>query len=248
MQFVKGKLIVFEGLDATGKTTQSQLLAGQLGRRDVQPMPLFEHQPSGGGKVGDVIYALTENSPDMHPLTRQLLHLASHTEHFKMTLGPALKQRSVVLDRCWWSTVAYGYFGGGLQEHINWVDFIRMAQMPEMGRLPDIVFLFNKPYQRDPNNTNAVEQGYAALCDYSASMPGGGPTIMVVPGGDPDWVSLWIFDRLCEYHYILRDDGQPVPTSSAVTDHFVASQPVEDIGVDPATEAQDRFEDYEADD
>lgn len=247
MQFVPGKLIVFEGLDATGKTTQSQLLAGQLGRRQVRPMPLFEHQPSGAGVIGNKIYAITEQE-EMHGFTRQFLHLASHTEHYQNKIIPALAERSVVLDRCWWSTVAYGFFGGHLDQHTNWVDFINMAKMPTLGHAPSIVFLFNKPYKQDGNNTNAVEQGYAALCDYSAGMIGGGPTIMVVPGGAPDWVNLWIFDRLCECGYILQDDGHTVPTSSAVTDHFVASQTVEDIGVDPAREAQDRFEDYEADD
>lgn len=167
MKLKPASLIVLEGLDATGKSTfmgewQSHAVQNYLER------PLFTHQPSGAPALGGEIYRMTEGRT-MQPLTRQLLHLAAHTEHYSDVIIPALTAGySVVMDRCWWSTMAYGYFGGGLAEFFPEDWFLELATAPTQGRMPDLVLLFMEPYLEDHHNTPEVEQGYWELAERYA--------------------------------------------------------------------------------
>jgi dTMP kinase len=169
--------VVFEGLDATGKTTQlerlKQLQSGEfydesLGRaaplfdQDV----LFTHQPSGGGALGEQIYKLTEEYEIASPWTRQFLHLASHSEHYQTLLLPHLRKPApVIMDRFWWSTVAYGFFGGGLHERMGFNHFMQLASAPAWGVYPDIIFMFLEPWTEDRHNTVGVIDGYNFLAE-----------------------------------------------------------------------------------
>ena len=160
-----GSLIVFEGLDATGKSTQLQLISDACDEYDmITPKPMFTHQPSGGNAVGNAVYAVTENAEIASPLARQLLHLASHAEHYETTIIPRLQGGGVVfMDRCWWSTVAYGFFGSSLRDQVSAFDFMRLARMPAQGVMPDAIMLFTHPHEEDRHNTPAVSEGYEHL-------------------------------------------------------------------------------------
>src|SRR5258708_36870334 len=104
-----GTLIVLEGLDRTGKSPQADALKAL---RWAEPAPVFAHMPSGLTALTGEIYRLTEHTPITSPLARQLLHLACHAENID-TLARARQTSGVVLDRGWWSTVAYGWSRGG---------------------------------------------------------------------------------------------------------------------------------------
>src|ERR1700760_2821735 len=152
MHFVPGKLVVFEGMDNTGKSTQLEMFEAACYRPTdkalYEPLPIFTHQPSGtSSKLGLEIYELTE-ATDWRvnsPLSRQLLHLAAHAEHYATDILPALKERAVMMDRCWWSTVAYGY-RGVVAGQFRFDDFIKLAQAPAQGKIPDLVFYFEHQY------------------------------------------------------------------------------------------------------
>lgn len=146
----EGTLIVFEGPDGTGKSTQLERFerachAPQDGAPLYEPTPMFTHQPSGATGLGPDIYTLTE-SVDWsvgQPLTRQLLHLAAHAEHYANDIIPALEKSAVFMDRCWWSTVAYGWSDKfGRTYGFAYQDFVALAQAPTQGVMPDVVFLF----------------------------------------------------------------------------------------------------------
>ncbi len=105
-----GRLIVFEGADETGKTTVSKRLAFALnGRRQKSLWLAFPgHKPN---TLGAEIYALHHDQrfAAAPALSIQLLHVAAHIEAIKQQILPALKAGTwVVLDRYWWSTLAYG--------------------------------------------------------------------------------------------------------------------------------------------
>lgn len=153
MRMKPGTLVVFEGLDKTGKSTQMERFeravhAPQLGESLISPAPMFTHQPSGATGIGPQIYELTESIDwrKANPLTRQYLHLAAHAEHYLHDIEPALQERAVWMDRCWWSTVAYGWRGDvpsyfhGLEDYISW------AQIPARDIRPTVVFLFLEQY------------------------------------------------------------------------------------------------------
>jgi thymidylate kinase len=68
-----GSLVVFEGLDRSGKSTQIE----RMSRLDWEaPGPSFTHMPSGMTELTKSIYSLTEHQRIRSPLARQLLHLA----------------------------------------------------------------------------------------------------------------------------------------------------------------------------
>lgn len=172
-----GSLIVFEGLDNTGKSTQLERFARavhapDLGEPLYAPAPMFTHQPSGATGLGPDIYDLTEEVDWRRgdPLTRQYLHLAAHREHWVHDIAPALQLRSVVMDRCWWSTVAYGY-QGSVAEQFTFQEFIKFANTPEHQHKPDLVFLFLQQYDVDTASvqraaaSKTVRENYSRLHD-----------------------------------------------------------------------------------
>ena len=97
------------------------------------------------------------------PLARQLLHVACHAEN----IGPIADARvrhGLFLDRWWWSTVAYGWYGArligsGLSESV----FFGLIESVWSGQQADVVFLFMTPHERDRLNRDEVRNGYAAL-------------------------------------------------------------------------------------
>ena len=155
-----GSLVVLEGVDQAGKSTQLERLKLAL------PDALFTHQPSGSTMVGKVVYQLTEQERNMSPVTRQLLHLASHAEHYEREIIPRLSDGAVVMDRCWWSTIAYGYFAGNLQYAVpDYETFERIALLPTQGVQPTVVFVFTRAWRRDRNNTEGLTSGYHYLIE-----------------------------------------------------------------------------------
>lgn len=196
MKFLSNKLVVLEGLDGTGKSVQAQLLASVQWE---EAPPLVAHQPSGTSATSAEIYNITERCRELgtHPLTLQMLHMAAHVEHWDVDLLPALHDRGVVLDRFWWSTVAYGYFDGGLSTQFDIETFVRMASASAQTRWPDLILVFDKPYVEDPHNTHDVHQGYSFLRRSFASQSN---DILCVPAwpGDPQSVHQWILMKLID--------------------------------------------------
>lgn len=155
-----GSLVVFEGLDKAGKSTQVDRfkeLAWEY------PAPQSAHMPSGLTTLTGAVYELLENVKPESQLARQLLHLACHAENV-----PEIVRRrqdgAVILDRFWWSTVAYGWHGGRIGESgLEWSAFMNLVDSIWGQLVPDLVFLFINAYDEDVNNNDQVEQGYHAL-------------------------------------------------------------------------------------
>lgn len=170
-----GTLVVFEGLDATGKSTQLERFeracyAPQMGRKLIKPKPMFTHQPSGASGLGQEIYEMTEGIDwsEASPFTRQCLHLAAHTEHYQHDIIPALTKKPVWMDRCWWSTVAYGY-RGAIQEQFTWEEWIRVTKVPTQGYIPHVVFLFLEKFAEEDGRADderTLDNYYQLAEDY----------------------------------------------------------------------------------
>jgi thymidylate kinase len=106
MRMRPGSVVVFEGLDRTGKSTQLERLSGLSWK---PPGPVFAHMPSGLTSLTSSIYTVTEHEDISSPLARQLLHLACHAENMHALVAGS-SQGGLVLDRWWWSTMAYGWY------------------------------------------------------------------------------------------------------------------------------------------
>lgn len=179
-------LIVFEGLDKAGKSTQVELLR----RRTAEGSATFPHMPSGETAFTQGVYRLLEDHPPRSGLGKQLAHLACHCENVP-SIVEALGSKGVVLDRWWWSTMAYGWYSGaipvtGLSE-AAFLELIRAIWAPVV---PSVVFFFVSPHEEDPNNVSGVETGYRELARRHT-----GPVILVPEMGVDD-THQFIVDEL----------------------------------------------------
>lgn len=114
---MKGQLIVFEGGEGAGKTTQIQKIIPWLQSNFKEEFPIFVTREPGGTLLGNRIRDLLLNceDQDLHNLTELLLYAADRAQHVEEFLKPHLAQGSIILcDRYCDSTIAYQGYGRGL--------------------------------------------------------------------------------------------------------------------------------------
>lgn len=109
-------LIVFEGIEACGKTTQIQLLAKRL-EAECKITPLILREP-GGTKIGEEIRKILKNTDYQNNMcneTELLLMNAARAQLVREVIQPALlKGQPILCDRYYFSTLAYQGYGRGL--------------------------------------------------------------------------------------------------------------------------------------
>ena len=104
----RGLLLVFEGIDASGKSTQARRVA-EL--HDAH----FAFEPGDSPLGVDLRRWLLDASTPMKPETEALLMLSDRSHHVHTVIEPALgRGRDVVLDRYFASTLAYQGYGRGV--------------------------------------------------------------------------------------------------------------------------------------
>jgi len=106
-------LFVFEGPNRVGKTTITSEVEKRLhtaGRACVcLSFPGKEH-----GTLGAHVYKLHHELAhygvtQLSPLSLQLLHVAAHVDTIEQRILPLIREgKTILLDRYWWSTWAYG--------------------------------------------------------------------------------------------------------------------------------------------
>jgi len=101
----RGLFIVFEGIDGSGKTTQARRLLRRLRRRGRRAG--FFREPTRG-RWGREIRRLARRADSLTPKEELELFVRDRRENVARNLGPALAAgRDVVLDRYYFSTIAY---------------------------------------------------------------------------------------------------------------------------------------------
>jgi dTMP kinase len=135
---MKGKLISFEGIDGSGKTTQMDLLERWLIDQDVEYLRTRE---PGGTDLGQNIRDLLFQEKQIAPLSEIFLFLADRAEHFEKVILPALdKNRIVISDRCLDSNIAYQ---GRHEFFFSMIDEYSRHAMHY--RMPDLTILLDLP-------------------------------------------------------------------------------------------------------
>jgi len=136
-----GKLIVFEGLDASGKSTQARLLARRL---DEAGVDVVRTREPGGTPIAESVRAvlLEKRHRELLPFSELLLFMVSRTQNTHEVILPALRAgRTVVASRYRLSSMAYQGYGRGLD-----LDLIRrLNEAATSGTLPDLTFLIDVP-------------------------------------------------------------------------------------------------------
>lgn len=135
-----GALVVFEGAEGVGKTTQLRRLVTRLGEAGIPHLAVRE---PGGTTVGDEIRRLLlDPAQGIVPRAEALLFMASRAQLVEEIVRPAIAQGSVVLaDRFFLSTYAYQEIGRGLEERE-----IQQTNAFATGRLvPDATIVLDLP-------------------------------------------------------------------------------------------------------
>jgi dTMP kinase len=149
-----GLLIVLEGGEGSGKSTQVRRLSSALDRKGVAHIALRE---PGGTPLGtEVRRLLLDRASDIDPRAEALLFMASRAQLVQREIRPALASGKIVLlDRFFLSTYAYQIAGHGLPE-----DEVRTANRFATGGLvPDLTILLTFP----------VVEGLARAANLTAS-------------------------------------------------------------------------------
>jgi len=133
----RGVLIVFEGIDGAGKTTQAKLLFERLKRADHEV--LLSKEPTEG-KWGLKLKKIIEQGRDGIPPEQELeWFLKDRQDHVANTISPGLQQKKIViLDRYYLSTIAYQGSLGIDPEEIE-------SKNLEFAPQPDLLFLIEIP-------------------------------------------------------------------------------------------------------
>lgn len=130
----RGRFIVFEGGEATGKSTQAKRLAARLDA-------VLTREP-GGTALGERVRQLLLDpaTGDLDARTELLLMAAARAEHVARVIEPTLAAgRDVVCDRFSGSSVAYQGFGRGLALD----EVTRISRWATAGIEPDLVVLLD---------------------------------------------------------------------------------------------------------
>ena len=124
----KGKFIVIEGLDGSGKSAQVDLLVNFLQSAGKEVM--LTREPTMDSESGRTIKQVLKGEIIMEALELQKLYVQDRKEHLENKVIPALEQgKFVVSSRYFFSTIAYG--------HADGLDVNLLAKMNQDFLLPD---------------------------------------------------------------------------------------------------------------
>ena len=106
--------IVIEGQDATGKSTQVEMLAEYLRKQGKEVVTM--HEPDGElESAHELRRIIKDKTYNLEPMTHVLLFTAARQELWRKLAEPVLKRGGFVVSaRNWWSTLAYQGYGQGI--------------------------------------------------------------------------------------------------------------------------------------
>lgn len=146
----EGRFVTFEGIDGSGKTTQSRQLAALLEGQGHRV--LRTREPGGSEGAEEIRRLLVEGDPARwSPETEILLFTAARRDHLEKVIAPAIEEGQIVIcDRFADSTRVYqGVTRGDLREMVDALHTLMI------GREPDLTFLIDM----DPET--ALQRGLA---------------------------------------------------------------------------------------
>ncbi len=149
---ITGKLITFEGIDGSGKSTQIQLLEAEFEKLGISYKTFRE---PGGTKLSEKIRAilLDKENIELYSNAESLLFAAARAQLTAEQIKPALtKGEFVICDRFTDSTIAYQGYGRGL--NINNLEL--MNTIATDGLIPDITFILDIDPQKATERLKTV--------------------------------------------------------------------------------------------
>lgn len=165
-----GKFIVFEGLDASGKDTQAELLAQYLRRQERGRQTVVLNAPCGGPcHLGIILRKMLSGKPwnellleKMGPEATQKLFTAEKIEHYFSHIVPLLHAGTDVVQVRWHCSMAV--YGAPLE--VPHLLAIQQKMLDRLVRFPDVtIFLevsaeeaWRRLLERDRGNQSIYEK------------------------------------------------------------------------------------------
>ncbi len=131
----KGLLIVFDGIDGCGKTTQIQMVGDKL---KAMGYPIYRTSEPSGNEYGQLMRKRLKepHSKILDPYIDALLFTLDRYDHCMREIIPELNQGHIVLtDRYYYSTIAYQTAQG--------VDKKWLINLQQFLMTPNVYFLFD---------------------------------------------------------------------------------------------------------
>jgi len=208
-----GRLYVFEGADGVGKSTIIKSVAARL--KDSVGILSLSFPGQESGSLGKLVYDIHHTSSDfgikkIDPLSLQVLHVAAHIDCIQKQIKPALDQgKTVLLDRFWWSMMAYGESAGipcSILQHLRELE----------GKIWDVI----KPIQLfyiqtqasfrpelSPSKWKKVTAIYAKLVTSESDNY---PITIIKNNGTIKQATDKIYDIVMSSHQLLVDSEKPL--------------------------------------
>ncbi|MEL6595194.1 MAG: dTMP kinase [Pseudomonadota bacterium] len=133
------RFITFEGIDGSGKSTQSKRLAAVLKAQGTDV--ILTREPGGSPGAEEIRRLLVEGDPDRwSPETEILLFTAARRDHLEKTILPALEAgKTVICDRFADSTRVYqGTARGDLRQTVDQLHDLMIAREPDLTFIIDM--------------------------------------------------------------------------------------------------------------
>ena len=131
----KKPLIIFEGIEGSGKTTLINHVSNHLKKKKINFIKIRE---PGGNKNSEIIRKLILNKKNnFNSFTDLMLYFAARSENIEKILNKNYQKKVILLDRFTDSTIAYQHYGMGINKSL-----IENINKILVGNIkPNIVFL-----------------------------------------------------------------------------------------------------------
>lgn len=139
LEQLKGRFVVFDGPDGSGKSTQFRRFA-RFCRE--QGLKVCEVREPGGTEVGEQIrrILLDPLNSQMSLRCEMMLYMASRAQLIEQIIKPAREEGKLILaDRFISSTLAYQGTAGGMSEE----EIVQVGRVALSGNWPDLVVVFD---------------------------------------------------------------------------------------------------------
>ena len=105
-------VIVFEGIEGSGKTLHINHLSRYLKKNKIKFIKLRE--PGGSISSEKIRKLILSNKSNFHKITDLLLYLAARNENLENSIKKNYGKKVILIDRFIDSTIAYQYYGMGI--------------------------------------------------------------------------------------------------------------------------------------
>ena len=147
-------LIVFEGIDGSGKTSLSRLFLQYLNQKSIPVVWLREPSDSA---LGEKIRRIAQNSEQVSPQQELDYFIQDRRWDVENNILPALRaKKTVVLDRYFYSNACYQ---GARGLDMNAIIDLNLAFAPQ----PDLTFIIDVDVDRALGRINSSRPGLAML-------------------------------------------------------------------------------------